>query len=307
MPPQKLVEPRRSRRLSEQKQRIHIDKESSHPHVWISSIMGSSAKQEGGTVQVFNQDGNKASVARSPNAFILFRSDFWAREKLKVEPIERDHRDISRIAAVCWNNLDEETKAVYRKRAEEHRALHCLQHPEYKCTTLQGSARKGRRRTRQSGSIDEERCKRLAVQVMAEFQKGRKTRKRRIRDGDHGPFSDPSENMKESEEIEERHASVVVRERSPMPTFCDERKETRMNIESMIANAVDTQFGYRPRLEQYIPELQFCQNNSGPTLRTDGWDKTSGHSSLSTREGVVDPDCEVELDQYFQFDKCEED
>ncbi|KAM6498358.1 High mobility group box domain containing protein, partial [Amanita muscaria] len=74
----------------------------------------------------------KGCVTRPPNAFMLFRSDFWAKEKLKDEPIERDHRDISRIAAICWNELDEEIKAVYRKKAEEQKKLHRLQHPEYR-------------------------------------------------------------------------------------------------------------------------------------------------------------------------------
>ncbi|PFH54730.1 hypothetical protein AMATHDRAFT_106412, partial [Amanita thiersii Skay4041] len=71
-------------------------------------------------------------VTRPPNAFMLFRSDFWAKEKLKTEPIERDHRDISRIAALCWNNLDDEIRAIYQKKAEERKQIHRLQYPEYK-------------------------------------------------------------------------------------------------------------------------------------------------------------------------------
>ena len=114
----------------------------------------------------------KMPAMRPPNAFMLFRSDFWAREKLKVIPIERDHRDISRIAAICWHDLDDETKAVYRKRADEHKELHRLHHPEYRYSpVLRETTRIQRRRTRKGGNADEERCKQLAVRVMTEFHK----------------------------------------------------------------------------------------------------------------------------------------
>ncbi len=176
----------------------------------------------------------KAPATRPPNAFMLFRSDFWAREKLKVEPIERDHRDISRIAAICWNNLDDETKGVYRKRAKEHRALHRLQHPEYIYSpALQETARRGRRRTAKNGSVEDERCKRLAVKVMGEFQRGKWSRnntRRVARDTDfQDPFEGAEELIKLTEDVEgttevSRGDPAMVCGDEPAPTFYSEGK-----------------------------------------------------------------------------------
>ncbi|EFI28653.1 hypothetical protein CC1G_13679 [Coprinopsis cinerea okayama7 len=105
----------------------------------------------------------KSHISRPPNAFLLFRSDFWAREKLKANPVERDHRDISRIAAHCWRNLDLATKQVYQRRALHLRELHQQQYPDYKYTP----ARKARMMKKSKDlSEEDERCARLAAIVM---------------------------------------------------------------------------------------------------------------------------------------------
>ncbi|KAH6901519.1 high mobility group box domain-containing protein, partial [Coprinopsis sp. MPI-PUGE-AT-0042] len=71
-------------------------------------------------------------IPRPPNAFILFRSDFWAREKQKLNPVERNHRDISRIAGHCWRNLDPISKQRYYERSIRLREMHRRQYPDYK-------------------------------------------------------------------------------------------------------------------------------------------------------------------------------
>lgn len=108
----------------------------------------------------------KGHVARPPNAFMLFRSIFWANEKLKDEPIERDHRDISRIAAHCWNSLDDVAKDPYRALALQRKLQHGLEHPDYKYRPAFPRERLSKRKVKKSDDAEEERCKKLASLVM---------------------------------------------------------------------------------------------------------------------------------------------
>ncbi|TFK76715.1 hypothetical protein BDN72DRAFT_5542 [Pluteus cervinus] len=111
-------------------------------------------------------------VARPPNAFMLFRSHFWAQEKRKAEPIERDHRDISRIAAHCWNNLDEASKAPFQRLAEQRKLEHKVQHPDYKYAPVSAKKRPTKNKVKKNAQDEEERCRQLACFVMAGVQPG---------------------------------------------------------------------------------------------------------------------------------------
>lgn len=70
---------------------------------------------------------------RPPNAFILFRSDFWEREKSKSN-IERDHRQISILAGIHWHKLSEEKRVYFQRKAEEAKREHARQYPDYRYT-----------------------------------------------------------------------------------------------------------------------------------------------------------------------------
>ncbi|KAF5339220.1 hypothetical protein D9611_011189 [Ephemerocybe angulata] len=106
-------------------------------------------------------------IARPPNAFIIFRSDFWAAEKLKPQPVERNNADISRIVGHCWNSMDAAQKKVYYDRAAQLREMHRLQYPEYR---LKPAARRPRAQKTKSGVVieKEERCRRLASAIIGE-------------------------------------------------------------------------------------------------------------------------------------------
>lgn len=105
-------------------------------------------------------------ISRPPNAFLLFRSDFWAQEKKKPNPIERDHRDISRIAAYCWRNLDPVAQAHYHARAQALREEHKARYPGYR---LIPSARRSRAPKQKSATVlqKELRCRALAQELMS--------------------------------------------------------------------------------------------------------------------------------------------
>ncbi|KAI0935818.1 hypothetical protein AcV5_004135 [Taiwanofungus camphoratus] len=70
-------------------------------------------------------------IPRPPNAFMLFRSDLWAKEKIKSS-VERDHRQISRIAGALWNSLPEAQRAPFKRLAEAAKQHHAQLFPEYK-------------------------------------------------------------------------------------------------------------------------------------------------------------------------------
>ncbi|KAI0961046.1 hypothetical protein AcW1_000236 [Taiwanofungus camphoratus] len=70
-------------------------------------------------------------IPRPPNAFMLFRSDLWAKEKIKSS-VERDHRQISRIAGALWNSLPEAQRAPFKRLAEAAKQHHAELFPEYK-------------------------------------------------------------------------------------------------------------------------------------------------------------------------------
>ena len=74
-------------------------------------------------------------IPRPPNAFMLFRSDFWEKEKNKLT-VERDHRMISRIAGLEWNKLSEAQRAPYRSKAERAKQQHAQLYPNYKYTPV---------------------------------------------------------------------------------------------------------------------------------------------------------------------------
>ncbi|KAH6905283.1 hypothetical protein BKA70DRAFT_1565258 [Coprinopsis sp. MPI-PUGE-AT-0042] len=108
----------------------------------------------------------RTTIPRPPNAFILFRSDFWAHEKQKIDPIERNHRGISRIAGHCWRNLDAISKQYYHERAFQLRELHRQQYPEYK---FKPASKKAREANKPLPSEDDERCRNLASTLMPEL------------------------------------------------------------------------------------------------------------------------------------------
>lgn len=74
----------------------------------------------------------KGHIPRPPNAFMVFRSWLWNKDNLKN--VERDNRNVSRIAGRLWNDLSEEQRAPFRKMAGEAKVRHAQLYPEYKYT-----------------------------------------------------------------------------------------------------------------------------------------------------------------------------
>lgn len=104
--------------------------------------------------------GKQGHIPRPSNAFMLFRSDLCAKEKLK-SIVERDNCQISRIAGHLWNKLSERDRAPYKRRAEAEKKRHAKTYPGYKYAPIYRT-KGGKRKTKQDFGLEVKRCKQLA-------------------------------------------------------------------------------------------------------------------------------------------------
>ncbi|RPD58439.1 HMG-box, partial [Lentinus tigrinus ALCF2SS1-6] len=100
-------------------------------------------------------------VPRPPNAFMIFRSELWSKEKIKAT-VERDHRQISRIAGQLWNQLSPAQRAPYHAKADEAKRLHAITYPNYKYTPVYRKDRGVKRKAKLDHSEKIHRCQQVA-------------------------------------------------------------------------------------------------------------------------------------------------
>ncbi|EJD54333.1 hypothetical protein AURDEDRAFT_37295, partial [Auricularia subglabra TFB-10046 SS5] len=70
-------------------------------------------------------------IRRPKNPFILFRCDFVKRGVVPAS-VERDHRNISRIAGRAWRLMTPDQKRPWELRAAIEKEEHAKAHPGYK-------------------------------------------------------------------------------------------------------------------------------------------------------------------------------
>jgi len=102
-------------------------------------------------------------IPRPRNAFMIFRSEFCAGEKIS-RSVERDHRHISRIIGYYWNKLPESEKDVWRRKAEQEKSEHLRKYPGYRFTPTVRAKRPIKRNVKRNGEDDLLRC-----QILADF------------------------------------------------------------------------------------------------------------------------------------------
>ncbi|KAG6852520.1 hypothetical protein C0991_011267 [Blastosporella zonata] len=110
------------------------------------------------------RSGNR--VPRPRNAFMIFRSEFWAEAKIS-KTVEHDHRHISRIIGHCWNQLTEEEKTVWRRRAEQEKIEHGIKYPGYRFTPNVRTKQVIKRKVKRNGEDEMLRCKKVAELLLA--------------------------------------------------------------------------------------------------------------------------------------------
>ncbi|KNZ78175.1 Repressor ROX1, partial [Termitomyces sp. J132] len=105
-------------------------------------------------------------IPRPRNAFMIFRSEFWAGAKIS-KSVEHDHRHISRIVGHCWNQLTEEEKAVWRRRAEQEKIEHQIKYPGYRFSPNVRTKQVIKRNVKRNGEDEMLRCKQVAELLLA--------------------------------------------------------------------------------------------------------------------------------------------
>jgi len=92
---------------------------------------------------------------------MIFRSWLWNKDNLKS--VERDNRNVSRIAGRYWNELTNEQRAPFRKMAEEAKVRHAELYPEYKyAPTFRKANKTAQRRSKRTSEDVNARCKKVA-------------------------------------------------------------------------------------------------------------------------------------------------
>ncbi|KAF9502413.1 hypothetical protein BDN71DRAFT_38844 [Pleurotus eryngii] len=92
-------------------------------------------------------------VPRPCNAFILFRCDFVRQKKIPAS-VERDHRNISRIAGKVWREMSETEKAPWMSMAEKEREKHSQAHPGYRYAPVGLSASSHSKRKKGKDTVE---------------------------------------------------------------------------------------------------------------------------------------------------------
>ncbi|KAJ7642300.1 hypothetical protein B0H17DRAFT_1148832 [Mycena rosella] len=105
-------------------------------------------------------------IPRPRNAFMIFRSEFLAKQKIS-KSVEVDHRHISRIVGILWNELPEDGKTVFRVKAELEKLEHQRLHPDYRFTPTVRAQKPLKRKVQRNGAKDLTRCREVAGLLMA--------------------------------------------------------------------------------------------------------------------------------------------
>lgn len=109
--------------------------------------------------------GKNGNAPRPSNAFMLFRSDFWKYNKGSIA--ERNHRQISCMAAVCWRALDDARKVPYQDQARRLKDEHAQMYPQHKYNV----SAKERATIKVKKEIDnDELCSVVAARVVQDFR-----------------------------------------------------------------------------------------------------------------------------------------
>ncbi|KAJ7149861.1 high mobility group box domain-containing protein [Mycena crocata] len=83
----------------------------------------------------FREANTSAHIARPPNSFLCFRSQFLREQKAGARPSTTGGmKDVSRQAADVWNCMSDEERRPYIEMANRMKEEHQIAHPDYKFT-----------------------------------------------------------------------------------------------------------------------------------------------------------------------------
>ena len=126
-----------------------------------SSLLSPALLFSGGARTSHSRKKKEGHIPRPPNAFMIFRSELWRKEKIK-RTVERDHRNISRIAGSLWNRLSTTDQVPYRRAAEEAKRIHAQLYPDYKYAPVYHRDRRAQPKAKADHKKKAQRCDKVA-------------------------------------------------------------------------------------------------------------------------------------------------
>ncbi|KAF9456808.1 high mobility group box domain-containing protein, partial [Collybia nuda] len=176
------------------------------------------------------RSGNR--VPRPRNAFMIFRSEFWAGDKISSS-VERDHRHISRIIGHCWNQLSETEKDVWRRKAEQEKVEHSLRYPGYRFSPTTRKKKPVKRKVKRNGKEELLRCKQVAALILS---------------------------GKEGEELDTAVKCLNIPETHSETDVCNKEEAKKPPVLAPVSNVVQSE----PRLEYW----NVSPNQEAPAFRS---------------------------------------
>ncbi|KAJ2928468.1 hypothetical protein H1R20_g8639, partial [Candolleomyces eurysporus] len=109
-------------------------------------------------------------IPRPPNAFILFRSAFIRSQHVSTG-VETNHSTLSKIIGLTWQNLPNEERQIWHRKAKLAEEQHRIKFPQYAFKPLHSKTKGGKRRVREVGPKDQKRCAKIA-ELLVQGKKG---------------------------------------------------------------------------------------------------------------------------------------
>lgn len=186
-------------------------------------------------------------IPRPRNAFILFRSFFYAQTR--EGKININQNALSCAAAAAWKELPEDGKKTFRKQAEDEKLMHYKKHPNYVYTPLNRAVKRAQKKTNKPASKG---AKRPA-------KKHRSTLSQRSRKAEN--LRSTSRRSRSDDSYDSSSGFVVLDDIPHLELAQDEEccDDTKTDGESQ--KRVDLQFGQRP-------DVAFTQLPPTPTDAT---------------------------------------
>jgi HMG (high mobility group) box len=131
--------------------------------------------QESDTSSLKKTHGRKKPenhIPRPPNAFILFRSSFIKNRHVSTG-VETNHSTLSKIIGLTWQNLPNDEREVWHRKAKQAEEQHRRRFPEYAFRPLhKRKEASSKRKVREVGPKDEKRCAKIA-ELLVQGKKGK--------------------------------------------------------------------------------------------------------------------------------------
>lgn len=181
-------------------------------------------------------------IPRPPNAFILFRSAF-IRSRTVSTDVETNHSTLSKIIGMTWQNLPEEERRVWHRKAKQAEAEHRKKFPQYAFKPVHSKKGTGaKRKLREVGPKDQKRCAKIA-ELLVQGKKGKeldsaiqefdKTHVPEIVMRFEVPITEQSFSRSSSVPVPERKAPVVRKSRCASSASSTSRRSTPASVSSV--------------------------------------------------------------------------